>query len=294
MPQTPTPDLAEMLAVVNAGARTQYDIFTGPAMPTPHGRAFGGQVLGQALVAAGLTAPEGREIHSMHGYFVRPGESTLQMTFEAARLHDGRSFSTRRVQAYQNGSVLMSLIASFQEPDDGVEHQQPFDTAAIAQPEDLPTVWDKYGHLAGGGRASWMLNRPFDFRHVESDVILRVAERTNRQLVWLRSRDALEGGQLLHSAALAFASDYLLLEPVARRHGIPWATPGLRAASLDHAMWFHRPFRVADWLLYELESPTAQGGRGLAHGRFYDRSGSLVASVSQESMIRLPEEGSDD
>ena len=291
MSHVPTPDLAAMLSVVNAGARTHYDIFTGPAMPTPHGRAFGGQVLGQALVAAGETAPEGREIHSMHGYFVRPGDSNEQMTFEIARLHDGRSFSTRRAQAYQNGGVLMSLIASFQGQDDGIEHQEGFDIDSIPQPDALPSVWEKYGHLPGDGQASWVLNRPFDFRYVESDVILRVEERTNRQLVWLRSRDTLEGSQTVHSAALAFASDYLLLEPVARQHGIPWATPGMRAASLDHAMWFHRPFRVDEWLLYELESPTAQGGRGLAHGRFYDRSGDLVASVSQESMIRLPDEG---
>ena len=288
MAQVPTPDLAAMLAVVNAGARTTYDIFTGPAMPTPHGRAFGGQVLGQALVAAGLTSPDGRELHSMHGYFVRPGESTRQMTFEVARLHDGRSFSTRRTQAYQEGEVLMSLIASYQDDDEGVEHQERFDISSIAAPEDLPTVWEKYGHLSGDGRASWVLGRPFDFRYVESDIILRVGERTNRQLVWLRSRDHLEGAQLVHSAALAFASDYLLLEPVARQHGVPWATPGMRAASLDHAMWFHRPFRVDEWLLYELASPTAQGGRGLAHGRFYDRSGALVASVSQESMFRVP------
>ncbi|MFC5338103.1 acyl-CoA thioesterase [Leucobacter denitrificans] len=289
MPQAPTPDLEAMLSVVNAGARTQYDIFTGPAMPTPHGRAFGGQVLGQALVAAGETVPEGRVIHSMHGYFVRPGESTEQMTFETARLRDGRSFSTRRVQAYQEGEVLMSLIASFQESDEGIEHEERFDTDSIPGPENLPSVWEKYGHLSGEGRASWVLNRPFDFRYVESDTILRVEERTNRQLVWLRSRDELDGEQLVQSAALAFASDYLLLEPVARKHGIPWATPGMRGASLDHAMWFHREFRIDDWLLYELESPTAQGGRGLAHGRFYNRDGSLVASVSQESMIRLPE-----
>ncbi|WP_083506545.1 acyl-CoA thioesterase II [Leucobacter sp. G161] len=286
--EIPAPNLAEMLALANAEARTHYDIFTGPAMPTPHGRAFGGQVLGQALVAAGLTAPEGREIHSMHGYFVRPGDSHTPMTFEIARLHDGRSFSTRRAQAYQDGNVLMSLIASYQGSEEGLEHQESFDTASITQPEDLPSVWDKYGHLTGERRNSWVLNRPFDFRHVEGDLLMQAGEPSNRQLVWLRSREPLEGGQALHSAALAFASDYLLLEPVARQHGIPWATPGMSAASLDHSMWFHRPFQVDEWLLYELESPTAQGGRGLAHGRFYDRSGALVSSVSQESMIRLP------
>lgn len=282
------PDLLTMLSVLDSGSRTQYDILTGPALPTPHGRSFGGQVLGQALAAAGTTAPEGRMIHSMHGYFLRPGNADERMTFEVARLYDGRSFSTRRVQAYQDGNPLMSLITSFQTPDQGVEHQEPIDLSDVPDPESLPTLWEQYGHLAGNGQASWVLNRPFDFRYIESDIILSVAEKTNRQRVWMRSHDTLDGSPLIHAAALAFASDYLLLEPIARKHGVPWATPGMRFASLDHAMWFHRPFRVDEWLLYELDSPTAQGGRGLTHGRFYDRSGTLVASVAQEGMIRMP------
>ncbi|MBP1325524.1 acyl-CoA thioesterase-2 [Leucobacter exalbidus] len=285
---TAFPDLLAMLSVLDSGARTREDILTGPAFPTPHGRSFGGQVLGQAIAAAGTTVPEDRQIHSMHAYFLRPGISEDRMTFEVDRIHDGRSFSTRRVQAYQAGQVLMSLISSFQEDDPGVEHQEPIDMSQIPGPETLPSVWEKYGHLAGDGRASWIMNRPFDFRHVESDIILSVPERTNKQRVWMRSRDTFDTSALLHAAALAFASDYMLLEPVARQHGVPWATPGMRAASLDHAMWFHRPFRVDEWLLYELDSPTAQGGRGLAHGRFYDVNGALVASVSQESMFRAP------
>lgn len=288
---TAFPDLLAMLSVLDSGARTREDILTGPAFPTPHGRSFGGQVLGQAIAAAGTTVSEDRPLHSMHGYFLRPGESEERMTFEVARLHDGRSFSTRRVQAYQNGEVLMSMISSFQEDAPGLEHQEPADLSGLPEPESLPSVWEKYGHLGGSGRASWMLNRPFDFRYVESDIVLDVAERVSRQRVWMRSRDSFDGSPLLQCAALAFGSDYLLLEPVARRHGIPWATPGLRGASLDHAMWFHRPFRVDEWLLYELDSPTSQGGRGLAHGRFYNREGALVASVSQESMIRLPDAG---
>ena len=286
---TAFPDLIAMLSVLDSGARTREDILTGPAFPTPHGRSFGGQVLGQAIAAAGTTVPEERQIHSMHGYFLRPGNSEERMTFEVARLHDGRSFSTRRVQAYQDGEVLMSMISSFQENDPGVEHQDPVDLSDVPDPDSLPSVWEKYGHLAGDGRASWVMNRPFDFRYVESDIILSVAERTNKQRVWMRSRDTFESSALLNAAALAFASDYMLLEPVARQHGVPWATPGMRAASLDHSMWFHRPFRVDEWLLYELDSPTSQGGRGLAHGRFYDRNGALVASVSQESMFRVPE-----
>ncbi|MBK0419189.1 acyl-CoA thioesterase II [Leucobacter sp. CSA1] len=285
---TATPDLVDMLSVVDAGARTSDDILTGRGLASPTGRAFGGQVLGQSIAAAGTTLPPGREIHSMHGYFLRPGDGEKRMTFEVARLHDGRSFSTRRTQAYQGGEVLMSMIASFQDPDEGLDHQVDIDLSAVPSPENLPSVWETYGHLAGSGRASWVLNRPFDFRHVESDIILDVAERSDRQRVWMRTRDSMPDGRTLHCAALAFASDYLLLEPVLRRHGIPWATPGMRGASLDHAMWFHRPFRVDEWLLYELESPTAQGGRGLATGRFYDRGGALVASVAQESMIRIP------
>lgn len=290
---TEAPDLVSMLSVIDSGARTRYDVLTGPALPTPHGRAFGGQVMGQALAAAATTVPAERRLHSMHGYFLRPGDSETRMTFEVSRLYDGRSFSTRRTQAFQEGAPLMSMIASYQVADTGVEHQDALDMSTVPEPESLPSVWEKYGHLADGGRASWVLNRPFDFRYVESDIILSVAERTSRQRVWMRSRDTLPDDHALHTAALAFASDYLLLEPVLRRHGVPWATPGFRGASLDHSMWFHRPFRVDEWLLYELESPTAQGARGLTHGRFYDAQGTLVASVAQESMVHMPGDGGD-
>lgn len=281
-------ELLAMLSVIDSDARTREDILTGPPLPTPHGRSFGGQVVGQAIAAAGTTVPEGREIHSMHGYFLRPGSSSDRMTFEVARLYDGRSFSTRRAQAYQDGVVLMSMIASFQGIEEGIEHQERLDMSGIPDPESLQTVWEKYGHLADSGRASWVLNRPFDLRYVESDIVLKIEERVSQQRLWLRARDTLPGSQLIHSAALAFASDYVLMEPVLRRHGVPWATPGLSTASLDHSMWFHRPFRADEWLLYELDSPTAQGGRGLAHGRFYNTDGDLVASVAQESMIRVP------
>lgn len=291
---TGVPDLTAMLSVIDSEARTRDDIFTGPTLPTPHGRAFGGQVLGQALAAAGETAPEGRMLHSMHGYFLRTGKSEHRMTFEVARLHDGRTFSTRRVQAYQGGEVLMSLIASFQTPSEGFEHGDRIDLSGVPLPENIPAVWERYGHLADGGRASWVLNRPFDFRYLEGDILLEVPEQVGRQRVWLRSRDGLGDAQMLHAAALAFASDYMLVEPVLRRHGIPWATPGLRGISLDHAMWFHRPFRADDWLLYEVETPVAQGGRGLSHGRFYDRTGALVASVAQESIVRVPGSGEAD
>lgn len=285
------PDLIEMLSLLDSEARTHYDIYTGPPLPTPQGRAFGGHVLGQALVAAGETVADDRLIHSMHGYFLRPGDSHNRMTFEVARLFDGGSFSTRRVQAYQDGQILMSLIASFQGTEDGLQHQVAIDMDQVPPPEELPTMWHKYGHLLSGSeshRASWMLNRPFDIRYVDQDIIMQVDTPSPRMRVWLRSIDTLDVSQMMHRAALAFASDYLLVEPVLQAHGIPWATPGLKVASLDHAMWFHRPFRADEWLLYELESDTAQSSRGIAHGRFFNLAGELVASVTQESIVRPP------
>ena len=282
-----------MLSVVDAGARTQDDILTAPPMPMPHGRTFGGQVLGQAIAAAATTVAAGREIHSMHGYFLRPGDADERLTFEVSRLHDGRSFSTRRTQAFQGGENLMSMIASYQDESEGLEHQDPIDLSEVPAPESIPSMPEKYGHLAADGYASWMLSRPFDFRYVESDIILRVSERTNHQRVWIRSIDTLPNEQWLHAAALAFVSDYLLVEPIARQHGIPWSSTGVSVASLDHAMWFHRPFRADEWLLYELESPIAHGARGLTHGKFFNTHGELVASVSQECMVRVPQTSSD-
>ncbi len=284
---TQTTDLEKMLSLVDSEARTHYDIYTGPGLPTPHGRSFGGQVLGQALAAAGQTGVADRPIHSMHGYFLRPGDAEKRMTFEVARLFDGGSFATRRVQAYQEGVILMSLMASFQLREEGLEHQQRRDMSSVVPPEELPSVWQKYGELADP-RSSWILNRPFDLRHIDGDITMDVAKPTDTMSLWLRSRDHFNGDQTLHAAALAFASDYSLVDPIMKRHGIPWATPGVRAASLDHSMWFHRPFSVDEWLLYEIETPTSQGARGLAHGRFYNRAGELVASVSQESMVRRP------
>lgn len=289
MTQFVVPDLVEMLSVVDAGARTSSDILTGPPFPTPHGRTFGGQVMGQAIAAAGTTTSADHRVHSMHGYFLRPGVADERMTFEVTPLHDGRSFATRRVQAYQDGREVMAMIASFQIESEGLEHQTPYDMTGITPPEELPSVWEKYGHLADSGRASWILARPFDFRYVESDTLLKVEEKTGYQRVWMRARDTMPDGDMLHAAALTFASDYVLIEPVLRRHGIPWATPGFKAASLDHAVWFHRPFRVDEWLLYELDTPVANSGRGLTQGRFYNTAGELVATVAQESTIRLPQ-----
>ncbi|MDQ1531729.1 MAG: acyl-CoA thioesterase [Microbacteriaceae bacterium] len=282
--------LAAMLAaldLVDTGARTSEDIFTGPSQWSPNGRLFGGQVLAQSVVAATRTAPEGRPVHSMHGYFLRPGDLDVPITFAVDRIHDGRSFSTRRTQAYQHGVPILSMIASFQTVDEGLEHQAAM-PADLPQPEDLPDEREALAAIPHPAAQFWATGRPFDMRHVESPIFLTVeGERTAHQAVWLKAIGPMPDDPAVHRAALAYASDYTILEPTWRRHGVAWATPGLRAASLDHAMWWHRPVRVDDWLVYVQESPSASGGRGLSLGRIFTREGVLVASVAQEGMVRV-------
>lgn len=284
----PLTGLLAALDLTETGARTSEDIFTGQSQWTPLGRVFGGQVLAQSLVAAQRTMDPERSVHSMHGYFLRPGAVDRPITFAVDRIHDGRSFSTRRTQAYQGGQPILSMIASFQDADEGLEHQvdMPSD---IPDPESLPSAADSLAHLDHDVARFWAVERPFDLRHVPSPIYLSVqGEHLAHQAVWFRAIGALPDDPILHRAALAYASDYSILEPTMRRHGVPWTAPGLKAASLDHAMWWHRHGRVDEWLLYVQESPNAIGGRGLNLGRIYDRAGRLLASVAQEGMIRVP------
>jgi acyl-CoA thioesterase-2 len=275
------------LDLVDTHARTNEDIFTAHSEPMPIPRIFGGQVLAQSVVAAQRTI-EGRDIHSMHGYFLRPGNIDLPITFSVDRIHDGRSFATRRVQAYQDGSPIFSMIASFQTPDVGLDHQVEM-PQNLRQPEHLPTLAESLGAAASHPAASWLIGRPFDMRGVDEPIWISAAgDRVANQAVWFKAISPLPDDPLLHTALLAYASDYSILQPVFRRHGVPWAAPKLRVASLDHAMWFHRQARVDEWMLYAQESPNASGGRGLAFGRIFSRDGRLIASVAQEGMIRVP------
>ncbi|HEY1105971.1 MAG TPA: acyl-CoA thioesterase II [Agromyces sp.] len=284
----PIDGLLSTLNLTDTGARTTEDIFTGPSQWMPLGRVFGGQVLAQSIVAALRTVPEDRNIHSMHGYFLRPGDVAHPITFSVDRIHDGRSFSTRRTQAYQHGEPILSLIASFQTDDDGVEHQLDM-PEGLPDPESLPSTADVLGSVEHDVARYWSSERAFDVRHVPSPVYLSVeGERSPRQAVWMKAFGRLPDDPKQHRAALAYASDYSILEPVLRAHGVAWATPGLKVASLDHAMWWHRDARVDEWLLYVQESPSASGGRGLSLGRIYTREGLLVASVAQEGMVRVP------
>lgn len=286
----PMEGLLAALDLTDTGARTSEDIFTGASQWMPLGRVFGGQVLAQSLVAAMRTVPDDRHVHSMHGYFLRPGDVDQPITFSVDRIHDGRSFSTRRTQAYQDGHPILSMIASFQDDDEGLEHQieMPDD---LPDPDSLPTAAESLALVDHSIARYWANERPFDMRHLPSPIYLKVdGERTSRQAVWMKTMGPLPDDPDLHRAALAYASDYSIMEPVMRRHGVAWATPGLKVASLDHAMWFHRFGRVDEWMLYVQDSPTAQGGRGLSTGSIYSRNGLLLATVAQEGMVRLPKE----
>ncbi|MDN3494481.1 acyl-CoA thioesterase II [Planococcus sp. APC 4015] len=291
-PDTDSPDaVASLLAVLDlaaSDARTTEDIFTGVSQAMPLGRVYGGQVLAQSIVAASRTLPEGRAVHSMHGYFLRPGDASTGITFAVDRIHDGRSFSTRRTQAYQEGVPIFSMIASFQDEDPGFEHQATM-PEGIPAPEELPDIESQ---LAGLHPMSKRLfaERPVDLRHVPSPIYLSVeGAHVPEQAVWVRVNRTLPDDPALHRAALAYLSDLTIQESILRAHGIAWQTPGLKVASLDHAMWWHRPGRVDEWLLYVQESPSARGGRGLANGRIYSRDGALLASVAQEVMVRVPD-----
>ncbi|WP_255558945.1 acyl-CoA thioesterase II [Salinibacterium sp. M195] len=284
----PMAGLLTALDLTDTHARTNEDIFTGPSQWMPQGRVFGGQVLAQALIAAQRTLAEDRVVHSMHGYFLRPGDINLPITFSVDRIHDGRSFSTRRTQAYQDGVPILSAIASFQDDDEGLDHQIEM-PADLPDPESLPTTAESLEGLDHPVARYWASERPFDMRYVPSPIFISVeGGHVAHQAVWLKSVGPMPDDMNLHRAALAYASDYSILESIMRRHGLAWATPGIKVASLDHAMWWHREARVDEWLLYVQESPNAIGGRGLALGRIYDRAGRLIASVAQEGMVRPP------
>jgi acyl-CoA thioesterase-2 len=280
--------LAGLLHVLDLAPQAgDADTFVGESQPQPWGRVFGGQVLAQALTAAQRTVVPERPVHSMHGYFLRAGDSSEPITFAVERLRDGRSFSARRVHALQFGRPILSMIASFQSAAEGLDHQAPM--PAVPAPESLPTLREHYAGLDTPDARYWTRQRPMDLRHVEPPIYLEPdPERRTHQAVWMRTVGTLPDDPALHAAVLAYASDYSLLEPVLRGHGRAWSEPGLKAASLDHAMWWHRPGRADEWLLYVQDSPSAQGARGLGIGRVYSRDGALVASVAQEGMLRVP------
>ncbi|MCL3860341.1 acyl-CoA thioesterase II [Actinotalea sp. K2] len=287
---TPTPDpLQTVLQVLELDA-VDADTFTGTSLPKPGGRVFGGQVLAQTLLAAARTVPAERLPHSVHGYFLRPGAVDKPITFVVERLRDGRSFSARRTHALQDGVPILAMTTSFQTEQPGVEHAD-LPPSHVPPPEEVRSALEVLADVDHPVAAFWTQASAFDLRHVEDSIYLTPAARaTDRQMVWMRARGPVPQVQVLHRALLAYACDQVMLEPLLRRHGQSWATPGLSIASLDHAMWWHRPVQVDQWLLYVQTAPSAQGGRGLGAARVYTRDGELVATIAQEGMVRLPEE----
>jgi acyl-CoA thioesterase-2 len=271
-------------------------LYEGDSQPQPHGRVFGGQVLAQCVIAAGRSvaamhgvADRPRHLHSLHAYFVRPGDSSKPIRFSVEPMRDGGSFSTRRVHAIQGDATLLSMITSFQTADGGLDHQDPM--PAAPDPESLPSTAELLADVDHPAAKYFASGRPVDVRHVDTAMYFAPApghEALN--IVWQKAMGTLPDDPLLHQAVLTYASDYSLLEPVLRRHGLAWLDRRLRMASLDHAMWFHRPVRADDWILYTQSSPSASGGRGLCAGRMFSRDGTLVATVAQEGMIRVKDQ----
>ena len=264
-------------------------LFRGRSQKMPHNRVFGGQVLAQSVIAAGrtvaATAGAERRLHSLHAYFMRPGDDTQPITFGVERMRDGRSFSTRRVHALQHGKPILSMSASFQDPAGGMDHQD--EMPQMPEPLTVPSLSDVYGGIDHPQARHVAWQRPIEQRHVEGNLFVVPAhERVARNHTWMRALGTLPDDPLIHDAVLAYGSDYSLLDPVIRRHGRAWGDGTLTVASLDHSMWFHRPARADEWILYAQESPSAQGGRGLAIGRMFSEDGTLVATVAQEGMMR--------
>ncbi len=251
----------------------EVNLFRGVSPDDDRQRVFGGQVAGQALVAAGRTVERG-SVHSLHAYFLRPGDPAVPIVYEVDRIRDGRSFTTRRVVGIQHGEAILNLQASFHTEEPGFDHQAPMPQAP--DPETLPRVDEEASpHLS-----------PIDFRWVDVPPWERRGPVTDRQQLWMRADGHLPDDPLLHACVVAYASDYTLLGCSLAPHGKSWLDNDLMMASLDHAMWFHRPFRADDWLLYNQVSPSASGARGLAYGGIFTRAGALAVSVVQEGLIR--------
>ena len=264
----------------------EVNIFRGISPDEDRQRTFGGQVAGQALVAAGRTVDPDRMVHSLHAYFLRPGDPTVPILYDVDRIRDGKSFTTRRVVAIQHGRAIFNLQASFKVPEvGGMEHQSTMPT--VPEPETLPTFQERMAPYADRYGAWLSRPRPIDLRFVEAPTRAREVGRPAAQQVWLRADGELPDDPLLHACVVAYASDMTLLDTVMLPHQVAFDDPGLQGASLDHAMWFHRPFRVDEWLLYDQESPSASDMRGLGRGEIYAGDGRLAISVVQEGLVRL-------
>lgn len=265
----------------------EVDIFRGRTAAVSLQRVFGGQVAGQALVAATRTVPSDRPVHSLHAYFIRPGDPEVPIVYQVERVRDGRSFTTRRVSAVQHGKTIFHLSASFQVVEPGVmEHQG--EMPDVPRPEDVPTVLERLSQSPEAMSVWSRLPRSLDVRYIGEPGWVEKGTRVAdpRQRVWMRVDGKLPDDPTLHACALTYASDLSLLDAVLSTHGEVWGPEGVMGASLDHAVWFHRPFRADEWVLYDCHSPSASGARGLAAGRFFSADGQHIATVVQEGLLR--------
>lgn len=266
----------------------EENIYRGQNRNIGTGRIFGGQVLAQALVAAARTVGDDRPVHSMHGYFILAGDLDVPVVYFVDTLRDGGSFTTRRVTAIQHGKAIFNLSASFHRPEEGWDHQAAMPD--VPDPESLPReldlVRERADELPDAIRPYLTQDRPLDIRLVGRHPFDDSPKEAVRQY-WVKAEGVLGDDPLEHQAVLAYASDYGLLGAALDPHGVSYRDPRLMVASLDHSIWFHRPFRVDQWLLYSTESPIAAGARGFSRGAFYTREGVLVASTAQEGLMRV-------
>jgi acyl-CoA thioesterase-2 len=280
-------DLPERLVETLALERIEVNLFRGTSPNEGPGRIFGGQVIAQSLLAAYETV-EDRVCHSLHCYFIRPGDPTIPILFEVDRSRDGGSFTTRRVVAIQRGQQIFNLAASFQDVEQGFEHQFPMpDVPGPEALDDEATAQKKHlEKMPEAMRRMISRPRPIEMRGRDSFGWTPAENADPNSNVWIRAREPIGEDPHMHQVVLAYASDMNLLSTAMRPHRVGWQTPGLQSASLDHAMWFHKPSNFNDWHLYAQDSPSASGGRGFVRGSIYDKAGNLVASVAQEGLMR--------
>ena len=276
--------LVELLAL----ERIEENLFRGQSQDLGWGQVFGGQVLGQALSAATQTVLDDRNCHSLHAYFLRPGDAKLPIVYDVDRIRDGSSFTTRRVVAIQNGKPIFNMSASFQTKESGFDHADPM--PAAAGPDGLPNeqqLWVKYADgIPEPFRSRALADRPIELRPVDPVDPFAPEVKSASHAVWMRATGTLGDLPALHAYLLAYCSDFSFITTAMRPHKTNWIDPTMQVASIDHVMWFHRPFRMDDWLLHVMHSPSASGARGLVRGSIFSRDGRLVASTAQEGLMR--------
>lgn len=267
----------------------EHNLYRGRSPQVNWQRVFGGQTIAQALVAAQRTVAADRHVHSLHGYFMRPGDIKVPIVYQVDRIRDGGSFTTRRVVAIQHGQAIFSLEASFQVDEEGLEHQFAIPDG-IPGPEGLKNhheLLENASHVPEAIRRFWAKERPLELRPVDIRHYESRDKLPPRQNVWIKLTEKAPDDRGLRSALLAYLSDMTLLDTSTFAHGRGVFDPDIQAASLDHAMWFHRPHALDDWLLYSLDSPSSSGSRGFSRGELFARDGTLIASVTQEGLLRL-------